>query len=199
MIEVAESEDVIPNRVKRQLTFDGADLECDPRHAVDDAGGLVLADGRGTVLAHGEKAACAVAAHPSEDHTNRVCAGGFRDRREQDIDRGPMSADEVAFAQPASQRSRADEFKMGSPARCEIDLPDFKWGAFVRLGHLSGAEAVQSRRKALRSVVFGDFGITRYLSGLQFTTCNKKPRGFWPQGWCILDGTEPTLKASNGS
>src|SRR3954466_9355290 len=108
MIEVAESENVIANCVKGQLTFYRADFECDARHAVDDAGGFVLADRGGAVLAHREQALRPVSAHSGEDHAAGFAAGRLRDRGKQDVHGRPVPADEIAFAETAAERTRAD-------------------------------------------------------------------------------------------
>src|SRR3954469_12384376 len=108
MIKVAESENVIANRVKGQLTFDRADFECDARHAVDDAGGFVLPDCGGAVLAHREQALRPVPAHSGEDHADGFAAGRFGDRGKQDVYGRPVAADEIAFAETAAERTGAD-------------------------------------------------------------------------------------------
>ena len=71
-----------------ELLLHGAHFPSGSRHAVDDAGGLVLTEGGGAFLAHGQKPLGSVVPHAREDD---ACGGGSdvgRHGVEENVDRG---------------------------------------------------------------------------------------------------------------
>ena len=75
------------------MNRDCADILCDHRHAVDNAGLLVLPDGVSAGLAHFQQTVSAVLSHPGQDDTDSVTLDGIRNRAEQHIDRRAVSVD----------------------------------------------------------------------------------------------------------
>ena len=75
-----QGEDTISDFLDRQLLLDGAGLERDLGHAVDDATGLVLGEGGGAFLPEVEQALGAVFAHAGEDAGDGVGSGSAAHR-----------------------------------------------------------------------------------------------------------------------
>src|SRR5262245_38857297 len=94
-------------------------------------------------MPHFQQARGAIAPHAREYRTDRVAAGEFGDRVEQDIDRWPMTVDRWLVEQPARRRVRVHDGEVAFATGRKIDPADFEPRAVRRFLDLGGAKAVQ--------------------------------------------------------
>src|SRR5882724_13590595 len=89
------------NLFDRQLDLGGAERVCRLRHAIDDAGRLVLADGGGAGRAHLLQTLGTVLAHAGKDNADGIAPGARRDRAEQHVHRRAVAGDRRTIAEAA--------------------------------------------------------------------------------------------------
>ena len=86
-------EDGARDGIERQLALDGAKFIGRARHAVDDAGLLVLPERLCPCLAHASQALGTIGAHAREDDAERAAADGLGHGFEQHVDGRAVAID----------------------------------------------------------------------------------------------------------
>ena len=114
-----------------ELFLDGAALERGFRHAIDDAGLLVLADRARAGLTHRKQPCRAILAHAGEDSADRVATHNLGHRLEQHVDRGAMTADRFARVKAATEIARASDLEMRDGSRRQINAARRQRRAFA--------------------------------------------------------------------
>jgi hypothetical protein len=141
------SKNSLRQRIKTGYLLDRPDQRGFPRHSIDNATRLVLAERPGARLPHTQQAVSAIFPHPREDDSNSVAANHISRRVEQYIHGRTMQAKRWSLAQSRRISGPRPAHSHMSMPRRQVDGSRSQYFPPLRFNDPRLARSVQARRK----------------------------------------------------